>query len=135
MQSTLTRPRITLYNTVSLDGFISNQSGEFDWLAADYSLADFLERCQSSDAIVMGRKAWESYVRNGMTPLRPNNTYVLTSNAVTNDTVSSVSADLPGLVSALQQQGCREVLLIGGTRTNDLFLQHGLIDDRATTVA
>ncbi len=124
-----TQPRVTLYNTASLDGFIANSSGEFNWLAEDYSLDLFFARCQRADAIVMGRNAWESYSSNKMTPLGTGNTFVFTSTPILDESVSSVSGRASELVARLGEQGCPDILLVGGTRTNELFLRDDLIDE------
>ena len=120
--------KVTLYNTISLDGMIANPSQEFDWLAADYSLDEFFKHCQQSDAVVMGRKAWASYTTNQMMPLHAK-TLVFTNQPLNDQAASSVTGTAEDAVAMLEAQGTRNILLVGGTQTNDLFLQAGCIDE------
>jgi dihydrofolate reductase len=123
---------LILYNTVSLDGYIASPDEQFDWNAADYSLEQFFSRCQKADALIMGRRAWDAYILAEMSPLRPDNMYILSSSgSLLGDTslASVVSLSPKDLIQQLEQQGCHEVLLVGGSKTNTSFLEAGLVDE------
>ncbi|AKB34455.1 Dihydrofolate reductase [Methanosarcina siciliae HI350] len=75
-------PRIKLYITCSLDGFIARKGGSVDWLTeyenrfeTDYGYSEFYS---SIGTVLMGRKTYEQVLGFGVWPYGGKNTYVFT---------------------------------------------------------
>ena len=68
--------RVSAYIATSLDGFIAGKDGELDWLNESNATVPHGEDCDfktfldSVDAIVMGRKTYETVLSFGEWPMR-----------------------------------------------------------------
>ena len=133
-----------VYIATSLDGFIATSEGGLDWLNAtpnpeqsDYGYGEFLDRI---DAIIMGRKTFETVLAFGQWPY-PKPVFVL-SHSLTSlpqwvegkaDIVNSKgNDDLSTIINQLNQRGYRHFYVDGG-RTIQSFLSQDLIDELIIT--
>ncbi len=125
----------TVYVATSIDGFIARENGSLDWLPAieeggeDYGYRKFLD---SVDAIVMGRRTYETVRSFGSWPYGKKPLIVLSSRQVEiprniADTVESMSAPPTEVVRRLGGRGFRHLYIDGG-KTIQGFLREGLID-------
>jgi dihydrofolate reductase len=118
---------VKIYNTVSLDGYMTDVQGSFDWVAEGYSNAPFLAECSSCDAVVLGRGAYESYLQFQMWPLPAKQLFVLTSSLPISPDFSQLAGEPSEVLRALENKGLHNILLVGGGHTNSAFLQAGLV--------
>jgi dihydrofolate reductase len=129
-----------VYIATSLDGFIASSDGGLDWLTeipnpeqSDYGFAEFM---RNIDAIVMGRKTFETVLTFGEWPYSVP-VFVL-SHALTKlpEAVAGkaeiVSGDLRALVDHLHQRGYLNLYVDGG-RVIQGFLEEDLIDEMIIT--
>ena len=125
-----------VYIATSLDGFIADRDGGLDWLTGlpnpeggDFGFAEFLA---DVDAIVMGRKTFETVLALGVWPYdKPVFVLSTTLGSVPPDLAGKaevVTGDPRGLVAALRERGY-ENLYVDGGRTIQGFLEADLIDE------
>jgi dihydrofolate reductase len=116
----------------SLDGFIARLNGEFDFLpeggGEDHGYNEFIA---SVDAIVIGRKSFETVVRMQPWPYGQKRVVVLSSrpvdlSAVRGGVVEQMSGPPAEIVSRLAASGAHHLYIDGGI-TIQRFLRAGLI--------
>lgn len=127
---------IALYIATSLDGYIARKNGSVDWLSTvetnetDYGYADFY---QSIDALVMGRKTYETSVALGsgewVYPGKP--CYVFTRQyQMSKQSDVFFTSGLPDqFVQDREAEGLQRVWLVGGAELVASFLKLRLIDE------
>lgn len=129
--------KATVFIATSLDGFIAREDGAIDWLPTgadtkfeDYGYAEFMK---SVDALVMGRKTYET-VRGfgGEWPYGVKPVIVLSSKKVQipkelAKTVTSMSGKIAAIISHLESLGMKHIYVDGGI-TIQKFLDAGVID-------
>lgn len=132
----MTRPRVSAFLAISLDGFIARPDGGLDWLDIppptpdeDYGYAAFFE---SVDGLVMGRHSFETVRGFDAWPYGDTPVEVLTHRPLDVPPALAgkvhVSADTPAeLVARLGAAG-RQHLYVDGGRTVQGFLAAGLLD-------
>jgi len=117
----------------SVDGFIARQNGDLDWLPAGggepHGYDEFIA---SVDAIVIGRKTFETVLTFGAWPYGDKRVVVLSRHpvdlsAVRGGVVEQMSGPPVAIVSKLAASGARHVYVDGGI-TIQGFLRAGLID-------
>lgn len=137
------RPRFAVFIATSLDGFIARPDGSIDWLdeantrvpeGEDCGYAAFMD---SVDALLMGRKTYETVLTFGDWPYDHQSVYVL-SDQLTSlaegvpDTVRLIRGDIPNVVSELRDRGHRKVYVDGG-KTIQSLLAAGIVDEITIT--
>jgi dihydrofolate reductase len=117
----------------SVDGFIARQNGDLDWLppggGEPHGYDEFLA---SVDAIVIGRKTFETVLAFEAWPYAGKRVVVLSSHpvdfsAVRGGTVEQMGGHPAEIVSRLAAGGARHLYVDGGI-TIQRFLRAGLID-------
>jgi dihydrofolate reductase len=117
----------------SLDGFIARPDGGLDWLpeggGEPHGYTEFM---QSVDAIVIGRKTFETVLTFGAWPYGNKRVVVLSSRPIDLSTVAGgVVEQMAGppaeIVSRLAARGARHLYIDGGA-TIQGFLRAGLIE-------
>jgi dihydrofolate reductase len=129
-----------VYVATSLDGFIADRAGGLDWLTespgpegSDFGFAEFLS---GIDAIVMGRRTFETVLAFGVWPYdKP--VFVLSTSlevvpAAVADKAEVVRGDPHSIVAALRKRGYVNLYVDGG-RTVQSFLDADLIDELIIT--
>ncbi|RYZ20578.1 MAG: dihydrofolate reductase [Chitinophagaceae bacterium] len=126
---------LILQLAVSLDGYIEDRNGAFDWCFTDqdYGLNELLE---GMDALVMGRKSWELVQQMGdAAQLPPMSVYVCSN------TLSEVAApaqllrgDAAEQVARLKQAPGKNIWLWGGAALTTALVDAGLVDEIALAV-
>jgi dihydrofolate reductase len=126
----VTPAQIRLYVAVSIDGFIADERGSLDWLAAFPTERELLERfTRDIGTIVSGRTTYEQGRELGWPPGIP--TIVVTSRPL--DAAPGVEAyggSLEALIARLRGAE-RDVWVIGGGRLMAAFLDAGAVDRMA----
>ena len=129
--------QVSVYIAVSVDGFIARQDGGLDWLprggedGEDYGYHAFMD---SIDAMLMGRKTFETVLSFGEWPYGDTPVTVLSRTLTSADiplelreTVSVTGGAPTDVLAELAEAGVRHVYLDGG-KTIQGFLTGGLVD-------
>ncbi len=129
--------RVCYHVAASLDGFIADQHGGFDWIPHD-SAVDFGAIFARFDTILMGRKTFEVVERAGGPPFgRDVRVYVFstTLSQTSLPSVTVVGADAAAVVEGLRREpGDREIWLFGGGLLFAHLLAEGQVDTVEITV-
>ena len=115
----------------SLDGFIARPNGAFDFLPDDPEPHGYEEFFATVDALLMGRKTYETALGFGHWPYGPKPVFVLSSRALPpapqGAVVEHVSGAPQEVMTRLSARGIGHVYVDGG-QTVQQFLRAGLID-------
>lgn len=129
--------KIILQLAVSLDGFIEDASGQFDWCFtdADYGMTDFFKRI---DALFIGRKTYELVLSMGSAtppgfPALKEYVFSNSLDKVEGDRIL-VTGDLASAVTKIKNEPGRDIWLYGGAALTTSFINLGLIDEMALAV-
>jgi dihydrofolate reductase len=119
----------TVFIATSLDGYIAREDGGIDWLPANPEPHGYDEFIASVDAIVIGRKTFETVLAfggwaYGKTPVVVLSTRELRAPEGAN--CDFMSGDPRAIVAALEQRGIKHIYVDGGI-TIQRFLEAGLI--------
>ena len=124
-------PSASVFIATSLDGFIARRDGALDWLPVDAEPHGYDEFIATVDAIVIGRKTFETVLTFDAWPYGKKQVVVLTSTpsalVVPDGAVCDVMAGTPHeIVTRLAQRGMGHLYIDGGV-TIQRFLEAGLI--------
>ncbi|HKZ67155.1 MAG TPA: dihydrofolate reductase family protein [Chitinophagaceae bacterium] len=129
--------KIILQLAVSLDGFIEDPNGEFDWCFTDddYGMTEFFKRI---DAIFIGRKSYElTLTMGGSTPpgfpVLKEYVFSKSLNKVEGDRIL-VSGDLAKEVKKIKNEPGKDIWLYGGAALTSSFINFGLVDEMTLAV-
>ena len=126
-----TRIHASVFVGASLDGFIARPDGTFDFLPENPEPHGYDEFFASVDAMVMGRKTYETALSFGSWPYGEKPVFVLSSRPLAPAPVGAVVEHVSGtpeeVMSQLAQRGIRHVYVDGG-QTVQAFLRAGVID-------
>jgi dihydrofolate reductase len=135
----MTRPRISAFVGVSLDGFLARRDGDVEWLKPyeqiDHGYQAFLE---SVDTLVVGRRTYDfvlSMLAAGLPwPYAGKSCVVMTHRPVDGLHGERAFAGEPlRLVQMLEPEGARHLYVDGGVVIRE-FLAQGLLDQLVVTV-
>jgi len=124
---------VSVFVGASVDGFIARPNGELDWLPADggepHGYDEFME---SVDALVIGRKTFETVLAFDAWPYGQKRVVVLSSrpidfSAVRDAVVERMDATPEEIVTRLAARGFHHLYVDGGI-TIQGFLRAGLVD-------
>ncbi len=115
----------------SLDGFIARANGKFDFLPPDVGEPHGYDEFMATvDALVIGRKTFETVLAFEKWPYGKKPVFVLSTHSLAPAPVGAVLERMSGapaeIVSQLAARGVRHVYVDGGI-TIQKFLQEGLI--------
>ncbi len=120
----------TLFIATSLDGFIAGPDDDLSWLFTDTDYG-FDEFYASVDALIMGRGTYDVVCRLGKWPYGGKKTVVVTSKQnleVNTPDTTCFNGELSDLAKLLEEQGAKNVWLVGGGELVVSFLHASLID-------
>jgi len=123
--------KATVFIATSIDGFIARENGDIDWLPGAVEPHGFEELFASVDAVVIGRKTFETVLKFGSWGYGQKPVVVLSSRAAElKAPVQAICDFLNGepqeVVTQLAHRGFKHVWLDGGL-TIQRFLAAGLI--------
>jgi dihydrofolate reductase len=122
-------PRRLVYQVAtSLDGFIADAKGGYDWIVMDPDI-DFGALFARFDALVMGRGTYE--VSGSAGPgFGSKKVYVIstTLDPKKHKKVTVVSKDVAATVTKLKQEPGKDIWLFGGGKLFRSLLEAGLVD-------
>lgn len=128
-------PKVFLYISMSLDGFIATEDDDLSWLDAmmlegeDYNYGEVMARTGS---YVVGRKTYDKVVEMvGEFPQRKNfPCYVITRQDIQDEeNLTFYSGDVRELVDGLKKEGRGDIYCDGGGQIVKLFMNADLIDE------
>jgi dihydrofolate reductase len=129
-------PKVVLYISMSLDGFIATSDDDLSWLSIvqkeglDYGYAAMQERC---DTYLVGRKTYDIVLglTGGDFPQASLfDCYVLTSKeTVSRDGVQFYSGNIKELIETLKAKGGKDIYCDGGASVVQALMQENLIDE------
>ena len=115
---------------MSLDGYIADLHGGYDWIIQDPAI-DFGAYFKQFDAAVMGRGTFEVMLEQGSDGLMPGMQVIVFSRTLRADgypAVTIVDTDPVEFVSALKARSGKDIWLFGGGVLFRTFLDAGLVD-------
>ncbi|HTE47362.1 MAG TPA: dihydrofolate reductase family protein, partial [Gemmatimonadaceae bacterium] len=124
--------KASVFIATSLDGFIARLDGAIDWLPGDGGEAHGYDEFMATvDALVMGRKTFETVLTFGSWPFGSRPVIVLTSNpaalvAPAGAVCTIMSGTPEDVVTTLAARGLNNLYIDGGV-TIQRFLEAGLI--------
>ncbi len=124
------------YNVAcSLDGFIADPHGGYDWIVEDTSI-DFDALYAEFDTFVMGRKTWAVMQAMGdANPLRGRRVVVVSRTLADWDGVTVLREGIEAAVAALKAEAlARDIWLFGGSELAGALFEAGLVDRVETAV-
>lgn len=124
------------YNVAcSLDGFIADPDGGYDWIVDDKSI-DFDVLYAQFDTFVMGRKTWEVMQAMGdANPLRGKRVIVASRTLAEGDGLTVVRDGIEAVVATLKAEpSTRDIWLFGGSELAGALFAAGLVDRIETAV-
>jgi len=126
--------KIILNLAMSLDGYIIDETGSFDWIVGDGdrhldtdTLYDFEAFINSIDTVVMGRKAYDDC---GTDMVKGKKVIVATSqNREDHGDIQFVNGDIVGFVQTLKKEEGKDIWLFGGSGVADHFMKSDVVDE------
>jgi len=129
--------QVCYHVAASLDGFIADPNGGFDWIPHD-SAVDFGAIFARFDTILMGRKTFEVVERAGGPPFgREMRVYVFSTTLpdIARPNITIVRSDAGAVVEGLRRErGDRDIWLFGGGLLFAHLLTAGQVDTVEITV-
>lgn len=128
---------IVLYIASSLDGYIADKYGGVGWLdkygnskSNEDNYNNFINNIST---IIMGRKTYDQVINE----LSPGNwvygnieTYILTNSEIEESpTIKSIRSDFLKFIEKLKNQDGKDIWIVGGSETINLFQKYNLIDE------
>lgn len=127
--------KITLYMAISVDGFITKDPDDTDWVS-ESDADEFYGYMKTSDAVIMGRNTMDHF-REGEFPIEGIYNIVLSTDESLHQETGKVKI-LEGtpsdVISFATTKGFKNLLIIGGENINKQFLKAGLIDEIVLSV-
>ncbi len=128
--------KLILNLAISLDGFISDDNGKFDWIVghADKSkdtkeTFDFPGFMKDIDTIVMGSKAYEDVVLSNLDTYEDKKIIVATTRVLEKrKNVEFFSGDICSQILELRKHKGNNIWLYGGAVLTDAFIKANLVD-------
>lgn len=129
--------KIILNLAMSLDGYICDNEGGFDWIVGHgeegnnateaYDFDKFLE---GVDTLVMGSVAYEDVVLSGLTTFDEKNIIVATHRVLeSKKNVDFVSGDIGSRILELKKLEGKNIWLFGGAGLTDSFIRENIVDE------
>jgi dihydrofolate reductase len=122
-------PRRLCYQVASsLDGFIADEKGGYDWIVMDPDI-DFGALFARFDALIMGRGTYEVTGSSGP-GFGKKSVYVVstTLDPKKHNKVTVVSKDVEAFVTDLKKQPGKDIWLFGGGKLFRSLLEAGIVD-------
>lgn len=125
--------KIILNLAISLDGYIADENGGFDWIVGDGNTTlntknkwDYSEFLGDIDIVVMGKNCYDQGFHNGY---KDKEVYIATSKKIDNyENYHFISGNIVEIINNLKNQG-KNIFLFGGGRLVDNFVKANIIDE------
>jgi len=129
--------KIILNLAVSLDGYICDENGGFDWIGGhgkDSKNAteayDFDKFLAGVDTLVMGSVSYEDVVLSGLSTFDDKKIIVATHRELeAKDNVKFISGDICSNILELKEVDGKNIWLFGGAGLTDSFIRENIVDE------
>ena len=118
--------KVILYMAISADGFIARNNGDSDWVSENDS--GFTEIMTKNGNVVVGRKTFDQYYRD-IFPVEGVTNFVLSAGAGYKDDNVVVLPSPDSIVEEAENRGIDNLVVVGGGKVNQSFLESNLIDE------
>ncbi|HEX8924116.1 MAG TPA: dihydrofolate reductase family protein [Patescibacteria group bacterium] len=121
--------KISLFLAMTVNGYIAREDGDSDWVNDEES---FTSACRRSDVIIVGHNTFRQY-QGDLYPIAGVLNVVFTHDPVllktsTPDLIFTQKSPKE-LITDLEKDGRRELLIVGGSHLAASFLKENLITD------
>lgn len=125
--------KIILNLAISLDGYIADENGGYDWIVGDGNATlstenkiDFAKFLEDIDVVVMGRNCYNQNFHNDY---KEKDVYISTSDDIDDyENYHFISGDICKSISDLKAEG-KNIFLFGGGKMIDHFVKADIIDE------
>jgi dihydrofolate reductase len=130
--------KIILNLATSLDGYICDENGGFDWIVGDGDKShdtkkqfNFEEFTNTIDTIVMGKTAFEDSVKKTMESFSDKTIYVVSNELIKTkyENIKIISGDIVSQIQKIQKQKGKHIWIYGGAVMADYFIKANVIDE------
>ncbi len=130
--------KVVLNLAVSLDGFICDEKGGFDWIVGhgDNKLDtkeqfDFFEFVKNCDIVVMGKKGYDNAPEGSLEIYNDKKIYVLTNSKEKPDreNVCFVGEEILDIIKSEVSRDGKDIYIYGGESVCNMFIKEDLIDE------
>lgn len=126
--------KIILNLAISLDGYISDNDGGYDWIVGDGDKSldtenkwDFDKFLDSVDTVVMGKNCYDQNMHNDF---KDKKVYVATSKNIKNyDNIHFINKDIVKVIEEEKQKEGKNIWIFGGGILVDNFIKEDIIDE------
>ena len=126
--------KIILNLAISLDGYIADEDGRYDWIEGDgnnqlntekpFNFTEFLD---GVDTVVMGKKAYDYC---DIEEYKTKHVIVATSQGLeSHHNVEFVHDDICSYIGRLRQKEGKDIWLFGGSSLTDCFIKADIVDE------
>jgi dihydrofolate reductase len=134
--------KIILNLAISLDGYICDKNGGFDWIVGhgeDNKNAteayDFDKFLDGVDTLVMGSVAYEDVVLSGLTTFDDKEVIVATHKALeARGNAKFISGDICSRILELKEVEGKNIWLFGGAGLTDSFIRENIVDEYVVAI-
>lgn len=122
--------KVTLYNAISLDGFIATPEGNSDWVS-EFDAPHFQEEIKKSKCVVIGSKTFNQF-EGEIFPIKEVLNIVMTKSSTIESNYENViitNSTPQAVIKLAEEKGFSSILLVGGGHVNGSWLSQGLIDE------
>lgn len=123
--------KVEIYTAVSVDGYISGKDGYEGWILDENGSDSFDNYAKTFDAIILGGNTFRKHV-DTIYPVSGTKNIVLTNQRpdqkYEND-FEFTNTSPKELVSELASRGYEKIMLVGGAKVYESFLEVGLVDE------
>ncbi|MDV4150683.1 dihydrofolate reductase family protein [Clostridium sp. AL.422] len=125
--------KIILNLAISLDGYIADENGGYEWIVGDGNSTlnteeknEFDKFLEEIDVVVMGRNCYDQGFHKDF---KEKDVYIATSQEMENyDNYNFISGDICKTISELRNKG-KNIFLFGGGIMIDSFIKNDIIDE------
>lgn len=127
--------KIILNLAISLDGYICDENGGFDWIVGHgendgsepYDFPNFMSRI---DTLVMGSVSYEDVILSGLSKFDDKKIIVAThKNMESGDNVEFIKGDIVEQIVKLKEEDGKNIWLFGGAGLTDAFIRANAVDE------
>jgi len=129
--------KIILNLAISLDGYICDENGGFEWIVGHgegsnnpTEAHDFDKFLEGVDTLVMGSVAYEDVVLTGLTTFEDKEIIVAThKEIVAKENTRFISGDICRRILELKEVEGKNIWLFGGAGLTDSFIRENIVDE------
>ena len=121
--------KIILFIASSLDGYISRENGDIDWLP-ESTASGYDDFIKSVDTVIMGKKTYDQVLTFGDYPYKDKKSYIFTRNKnyPKEENIEFVQ-DAEKLMKNIVHGSGKNIWLIGGSEIISTFVNLNFVDE------